>query len=679
MMKYRRMKWISKLLAAVMIATLALPQGGFVIKEKTADNYVMAAEVSGADTNGTESDEQESSTEEPSTEEAPPTEESTTEDPSTEEPTTVEPTTEETTTEEPTTEEPTVNPDFVISNGILVGYKKEATDKTNKEIEIPASVVRIDDKVFYQYKYIEKVTFEQGSQLKEIGEWSFRDCTALKSIELPEGLQVIGADAFRNCTAVTEIKLPSTLLAIYKRAFYGLKNVKELILPEGLQTIRYRAFYKMTGLKSLTIPSTVTSTYEIIGANSKVTTVTFAAGMTKIPNKVLMNATSVKKVVFPTGLLEIGADAFNGCTALSTATMKKTVTKIGARAFKNCTTIKKIVLYKAVKSIGTEAFAGATSLILRVYANSTGKTYARKNNIPWDYTADEKIRMAEDQRVYNNFANNCVNSLKDKYLLQSLTNYIPQGTCVIGKYVVVSMYHKKLTSKSILLVYDKKGNFVKKLKLTVKDHVGSITNVKKNLVVGINNLPGSADKVGVITYANLKKAKNGSTIKFGYKVSLVGSADFAAFDGTHYWAGRSANSSNCLMYGYKVTKDKKTKRLVFKNQYNLCVPANTQGLSVKKVSSKKRTFTISQSYGRIADSYLKVYKSVNIQTASALDTPATTVVMPSMMEGICVSGTKTYIVFESAAGLYCSNVDNTSEIQIDKVKIIKTSKLLTLK
>ena len=67
-----------------------------------------------------------------------------------------------------------------------------------------------------------------------------------------------------------------------------LKKVKELTLPEGLQKINYHAFYKMTGLTSLTIPSTVTSTYEIIGKGANVTTVTFANGMTKVPNRVYL-------------------------------------------------------------------------------------------------------------------------------------------------------------------------------------------------------------------------------------------------------------------------------------------------------------------------------------------------------------------------------------------------------
>ena len=124
----------------------------------------------------------------------------------------------------PTTEAPTSNPDFVIENGVLTGYKKAATDTTNKEIVIPASVTKINANVFYQYKYIEKVTFEQGSLLQEIGENAFKECTALKTIELPEGLQIIGIEAYRGCSAVTEIKLPTTIKYIYKRAFYGIKK-----------------------------------------------------------------------------------------------------------------------------------------------------------------------------------------------------------------------------------------------------------------------------------------------------------------------------------------------------------------------------------------------------------------------------------------------------------------------
>ena len=680
-MKEKTLKSISKLLVAVMIATIALPSGAFAGHGNYKQDKVMAAEVSIADSEQETTKENTETTkpaEETSTDESSTKETGTDETSTTEESSTTETTTQAPTTEVPTTEAPTSNPDFVIENGVLTGYKKAATDTTNKEIVIPASVTKINANVFYQYKYIEKVTFEQGSLLQEIGENAFKECTALKTIELPEGLQIIGIEAYRGCSAVTEIKLPTTIKYIYKRAFYGIKKVKELTLPEGLQKINYHAFYKMTGLTSLTIPSTVTSTYEIIGTGANVTTVTFANGMTKVPNRVLLNANSVKKVILPETLTSIGYQAFSGCTQLSKIKMFQTIKKIGESAFKNCTSLKKLTLYKTVKTIGANAFAGATNLTLKVYSNSAGKKYARVNNIPWEYTDSEKERMAEDLRVYDMLVNSGIQSVKDKYILLSLKNYVPQGTCVIGKYIVVSMYHKNLTAKSILLIYNKRGNFVKKLKLTIKDHVGSVTNVKKNLVVGINNLPGAVDKVGIITYKKLLKAKNGKTIKFSYRVTLRGCADFAAFDGTHFWAGRSANSNSCLMYGYRVKRNKKTKRLTFTNQYNLYVPANTQGLVVNKISATERKFTLSQSYGRIADSYLMVYEPVNIVTASALDTPVKTVVLPSMMEGICVSGKKTYMVFESAAGKYCSHQDNTSEIQIDKVKVIKTWKLLAL-
>lgn len=120
------------------------------------------------------------------------------------------------------------------------------------------------------------------------------------------------------------------------------------------------------------------------------------------------------------------------------------------------------------------------------------------------------------------------------------------------------------------------------------------------------------------------------------------------------------------MYGYRVKRNKKTKRLTFTNQYNLYVPANTQGLVVNKISATKRKFTLSQSYGRIADSYLMVYEPVNIVTASALDTPVKTVVLPSMLEGICVSGKKTYMVFWTAAANICQSGQYVNEIQMIK-------------
>lgn len=52
-----------------------------------------------------------------------------------------------------------------------------------------------------------------------LGVYSFRGCTALKDVKLPEGIRIICAKAFHNCTALEKIELPASLRNIDMRAF----------------------------------------------------------------------------------------------------------------------------------------------------------------------------------------------------------------------------------------------------------------------------------------------------------------------------------------------------------------------------------------------------------------------------------------------------------------------------
>ena len=369
----------------------------------------------------------------------------------------------------------------------------------------------------------------------------------------------------------------------------------------------------------------------------------------------------------------IKKSTFFNCESLTKVTMSKNVKTIEKYAFKNCTALAKLTIYKKTTSIGANVFDNDKNLVLLVYANSKGKAYARKNNLKWEYTASEIKRRAENEKIYQNFIRLIKTKDRNKFALKNLTDYVPQGTCIIGNYLVVSMYHKKLQKKSILLVYNKStGAYIKTVVLPSKDHVGSVTNVKGRLVVGLNNV-SSKNRAAVISESRLKKIKNGNTIKYNYVRILSGSADFASFDGSYFWAGKSANISNATMQGYKVKIKKK--KLIFTKKYSYYVPKNVQGMAVKKVSKNKRQFILSQSYGRINNSSLYTY-SINLKKAKSIGTAKTTKTLPSMLEGITLNK-KGYLfmVFESGAGLYCGDPDNTSEIQIDNVCRIKNSLL----
>lgn len=554
--------------------------------------------------------------------------------------------------EETTTEYIIINEVYKVKDTTLVEYLGDKNDSTVTDIIIPAQVTAIADSVFATSPYIKKVSFEAGSSILTLGEYVFSDCAALETVELPEGIIDLG----------------------------------------------YRTFAKSMSIKELYIPTTVTTGRQILGKNSAVTYVRFKKGMVSIPKAILRYASSVQQVQMYSGITSIGEYAFEGCTSLTTINLPDSILSIRMAAFKNCSSISNLTLpsglisigeetfrgctflanlkiKNTVKSIGLNAFADNPSLILQLYANSYAKRYAIQYELNWEYAPSELVRQQKSQDITAIMEGLISQEDLNKYQLKCLKNYVPQGVAVIKNFVVVSMYHKNMSKKSILLVYKRStGEYIKKVKLPSIDHVGAVTNVENRLVVSLNNI-SATDYLGVINYKALKKAKNGKVLNYNYKIKIPGYADFSSYDGKYFWAGRSANVSNASMYGYKVKIKKK--KLTFTKKYSFVVPANTQGMIAIKGNGGNRQFILTQSYGRLPDSYIYTY-NINVNKVTELGQPATTRLAPSMIQGIAKYKKYVYIGFESAAGKYCEDANNTSEIQMKSIVRIKYSDLASL-
>ena len=77
---------------------------------------------------------------------------------------------------------------------------------------------------FQDCKNLRSVVFEQGSELTEIGEKAFSECTSLQDICLPDKLRKIGVLAFSS-TGLTEVQIPASVHSIGKLAFDKCNNL----------------------------------------------------------------------------------------------------------------------------------------------------------------------------------------------------------------------------------------------------------------------------------------------------------------------------------------------------------------------------------------------------------------------------------------------------------------------
>ena len=71
---------------------------------------------------------------------------------------------------------------------------------------------------WYDYKsYIKYVSLPDG--ITSIGEWAFRDCSGLTSIEIPNRVTSIGSDAFDGCSGLTSVTIGNSVTSIGDKAF----------------------------------------------------------------------------------------------------------------------------------------------------------------------------------------------------------------------------------------------------------------------------------------------------------------------------------------------------------------------------------------------------------------------------------------------------------------------------
>lgn len=271
------------------------------------------------------------------------------------------------------------------------------------EVKFPATMTKISDSAFANWKMTGDTTFTIPSGITSIGASAFKGSTLAGAITIPETVTSIGASAFEN-TNITSITLPSKLKTIGASAFKGTDIAGAITIPETVTSIGASAF-ENTGITSVTLPSklaklekavfkgtaltgemklpaTLTSIGDSVFENTKITSISLGDKITSI-GKSAFSGTALTEVTLPESLKTIGETAFKG-TPIASIVIPKNVTTLGKQAFANLETLTKVTLAEGIKSVGTAADIFNGSAVAEVTLPSTLTTIPQgmfKNNV----------------------------------------------------------------------------------------------------------------------------------------------------------------------------------------------------------------------------------------------------------------------------------------------------------
>jgi hypothetical protein len=219
----------------------------------------------------------------------------------------------------------------------------------------------------------------------------FSNCTALESIEIPDGVTKIDIEAFSGCTSLESIYIPSSVTNIAQDAFAsgGLQSIcaeagssaETFALDNGIAIIYYGIEYNVRQ----------DGTVEITGINYKPTNLTIPSQIdgntvTSIAKRAFYNNTDIVNVTLPDTITLIDNAAFFNCYNLESVNIPDGVTKIGRSAFFGCGKLGDVFIPASVTEIVADAFFGCGSMdTITGYLDTAAQDYAEAYDFNFVY------------------------------------------------------------------------------------------------------------------------------------------------------------------------------------------------------------------------------------------------------------------------------------------------------
>lgn len=200
---------------------------------------------------------------------------------------------------------------YICFGDILYAYKGDFPE--GSIVTIPSFIKKISERAFEQTKGLKKIIIPEGVILN--GDRIFIGCSSLEEAVLPSDLKELPEGTFFN-TGLKSITLPDGLEVIGKSALGSNRSLKSITLPDSLKVIGSNALSRSSSLNSITLPDGL----EIIGSNafyhSGLTEIVIPDSVTTIDQLAFYNCVDLLSITLGKGLQNIEQDAFKDCVAL---------------------------------------------------------------------------------------------------------------------------------------------------------------------------------------------------------------------------------------------------------------------------------------------------------------------------------------------------------------------------
>ena len=196
----------------------------------------------------------------------------------------------------------------------------------------------------------EKITvsctsFYLNSNILTIPAYAFQNCTALKTLTIPNNVISIGNGAFQYCSALKTIHVSDRVTSLNRSLFSYCSALESIVIPASVTKIDTYAFLQCTSLTSVEFES-----------NSKLKTIEESSFRN-------MGPAALTSIVIPASVTTISSYAFDNCGSLITVEFEANskLETIGSYAFSN-TGLESIVIPASVITISSSAFQNDSSL-----------------------------------------------------------------------------------------------------------------------------------------------------------------------------------------------------------------------------------------------------------------------------------------------------------------------------